>query len=105
MLQRERQWDMDLIRDLFSERDMNLILSIPLNADIDDNWYWRNKRLGIYIVKSAYLELQKIKRNSQEDNSVFRRKLWNLKIPPKVKNFLWRAVQNFLPTKDLLHKK
>lgn len=39
------------------------------------------------------------------DNSGFWRKLWNLKIPPKVKNFLWRAVNNCLPTKDLLRVK
>lgn len=85
MVQGDRQQDVDLIKDLFNERDMHLILSIPLNADIEDNWYWRHERLGIYTVKSAHLVLQKIKRNSQENNSGFWRKLWNLKIPPRSK--------------------
>lgn len=30
------------------------------------------------------------------------RKLWNLKIPPKIKNFLWHASAYCLTTKDLL---
>lgn len=30
------------------------------------------------------------------------RKLWNLKVPPKVKNFIWRALTGCLPTKDQL---
>ncbi|KAM6562357.1 hypothetical protein CsatB_022355 [Cannabis sativa] len=31
-------------------------------------------------------------------NSDFWRQLWQLKVPPKVKNFLWRAVTGTLPT-------
>lgn len=37
-----------------------------------------------------------------DSNSGFWRKMWNLKIPPKVKNFLWRAVSDCLPTRDQL---
>lgn len=36
---------------------------------------------------------------------VWLRKLWNLKIPPKVKNFLWHATTNCLPSKSLLRMK
>ena len=27
---RDRLWDLDILRDIFSERDMNLIMQIPL---------------------------------------------------------------------------
>lgn len=90
---------------MFNDRDANLILSIPLGDEIEDNWYWRHEKMGTYSVKSAYAVLQNAKRGIQEDNSGFWRKLWNLKIPPKVKNFLWRAVNNCLPTKDMLRAK
>lgn len=36
------------------------------------------------------------------DNSGFWRKLWNLKVQPKIKNFLWIAATGCLLTKDRL---
>ncbi|XP_060969941.1 uncharacterized mitochondrial protein AtMg00310-like [Cannabis sativa] len=36
--------------------------------------------------------------HSSADNSGFWRKMWHLKIPPKVKNLLWRAITDCLPT-------
>lgn len=39
------------------------------------------------------------------DNSGFWRNFWQLKIPPKVKMFLWRALTNCLPTLTNLKKK
>lgn len=39
------------------------------------------------------------------DNSGFWRKLWNLKVPLKVKHFLWRAASGILPTKEQLISK
>ncbi|KAL8519131.1 hypothetical protein ACS0TY_010173 [Phlomoides rotata] len=32
-------------------------------------------------------------------------KMWCLKIPPKVKSWLWRCCKNYLPTKDKLRQK
>ena len=67
---------------------------------------WRKEKLGHYSVKSSYLLIQDGKENSQtSDNSGFWRQMWNLKIPVKVKHFLWRAVSNCLPTKDLLRRR
>ena len=95
-------WDTDLVMDIFDSRDANIILSIPLNNEVNDSWYWRREKMGNYSVKSAYLLTQEAKNeNGIAANSGFWRKLWNLKIPPKVKNFLWRACTNSLPTKDM----
>lgn len=106
MVETGDQWDIDLINDIFVARDVNLILSIPLQPTASDSWYWRKEKKGQYLVKSAYYLLQDLKGVYQTNvNSGFWRKLWNLKIPPKVKNFLWRAVQNCLPIKDLLRTK
>lgn len=41
--------------------------------------------------------------DAQEDAS--RTQFWKLPIPPKVKNFLWQACSNILPTADNLHMK
>ncbi|KAK1398571.1 hypothetical protein POM88_008434 [Heracleum sosnowskyi] len=86
-----KQWDDDLISDIFVDRDAQLIMSIPISDGINDNWFWRKDKLGIYSVKSAYLMLQTADERSRNSNSGFWRKLWNLKIPLKVKHFLWRV--------------
>ncbi|KAK1393065.1 hypothetical protein POM88_012121 [Heracleum sosnowskyi] len=41
MVTNERRWDEDLIKDVFLERDANLILAIPLADNNVDGWYWR----------------------------------------------------------------
>lgn len=46
-------WDIDLILDVFDNRDANLILSIPLDTGVQDSWYWRQEKLGCYSVKSV----------------------------------------------------
>lgn len=51
MITGEKIWDEDLIRDVFDDRDANIILNIPLNEEVKDNWYWRNDKLGAYTVK------------------------------------------------------
>lgn len=96
-------WDIDLIHDIFVDRDAEIIIAIPLHVNEPDKWYWRKDRLGICSVKSAYTLIQenKLSREVYGDSRVWKR-LWNLRIPPKVKSFIWRAAMNCLPTKDLL---
>ena len=80
--------------------------SIPINPDDEDSWYWRHDRFGTYTVKSAYSLLQSSNLTSASfGNSEFWRRLWNLKIPPKTKNFLWSAARECLPTKSQLRMK
>lgn len=96
-------WDVDLIRDIFTNRDANLIFSIPVQRDQEDSWYWRHEKMGSYSVKSAYSMIREQKEVQHSgNNSGLWRKLWNLKVPLKVKHLLWRAVSGILPTKDLL---
>ncbi|XP_074378344.1 uncharacterized protein LOC141719879 [Apium graveolens] len=99
-------WDEELVNDVFNIRDANIILTIPLNNNVEDTWYWRREKLGNYTVKSAYLMIQESKTDQQlEANSGFWRKPWNSEIASKVKNFLCRASSNCLQIKDLLCQK
>ncbi|XP_073121019.1 uncharacterized protein [Henckelia pumila] len=51
-------WDLDIVRDLFSERDQQLIISLPLSHhERDDKWMWEEEKLGEYSVKSGYKTL------------------------------------------------
>ncbi|XP_074342398.1 uncharacterized protein LOC141679917 [Apium graveolens] len=103
MVADQDRWDTELINDMFTERDANLILSIPLQRAEEDSWYWRREKMGQYSVRSAYAALNESREVTHaSDNSGFWRKIWNLKIPLKVKHFLWRALTGCLPTKEQL---
>lgn len=57
-------------------------------------------------MKSAFKMIQELKGEwSPNDNSGFWRRLWNLKIPHKVRNFLWRACNDYIPTRASLLSK
>lgn len=102
----ERAWDTDLVLDVFETRDAELILSIPLSVNDKDTWYWRHEKMGEFTVKSGYKIIQQAKvQTNTADNSGFWRQLWNLRIPNKVKSFLWRASTHCLPSKDMLRTK
>ncbi|XP_074356428.1 uncharacterized protein LOC141696142 [Apium graveolens] len=82
----EKAWDIELVLDVFEERDAELILSIPLTENDKDTWYWRHEKMGHYSVKSGYNVIQASKNQPNTvDNSRFWRKLWNLKIPNKAR--------------------
>ena len=68
----QNEWDKDLLNDIFDERDANLIQSIPINSDEADSWYWKNEKLGMYSVISAYKALQDDREEHDlSDNSGF----------------------------------
>jgi len=59
---------------------------------------WKFEKDGDYSVKTAYKDILNhdvaIIQHRVPGNWTF---IWNLKLPPKVKNFLWRACRNCLP--------
>ncbi|XP_074342410.1 uncharacterized protein LOC141679955 [Apium graveolens] len=47
-------WDIDLVKDIFDSRDASIILSIPVDKEVDDSWYWRNNKLAITQSKCPF---------------------------------------------------
>lgn len=101
-----REWDKDLISDIFSVEDANRILRIPLSQTaMEDFWMWLEDNSGIYSVKSGYRWLCKSYNQPYHSVPGFNwSKLWSLAIPPKVKKFVWRLLHNCIPTLDNLRK-
>uniref|UniRef100_A0A803NPV8 Reverse transcriptase domain-containing protein n=1 Tax=Cannabis sativa TaxID=3483 RepID=A0A803NPV8_CANSA len=102
LLQLERRaWDVDLIRDMFNQQDMDLILSIQLSdAQRGDCWYWSKETNGVYSVRSAYKLLQQISGDwPNEGADVYWKRLWQLNVPAKVHHLVWRVISGTLPTK------
>ena len=51
MIQGNPQWDKDIIKDVFNERDANAILNISLSMRrTDDIWFWQWEKRGEYSI-------------------------------------------------------
>ncbi|KAM7529995.1 hypothetical protein LguiB_033405 [Lonicera macranthoides] len=49
------QWDIDIVNDLFNERDRDQILAVPLSAkQQNDRWMWHWDKKGRCTVRSGY---------------------------------------------------
>ncbi|KAM6593387.1 hypothetical protein CsatA_001090 [Cannabis sativa] len=96
-----RQWDLELIEDLFDSRDVELIKQVPLSVNLgSDSWFWNKDPTGFFTVKSAYAHLQSVNGswNSSMEEDVWKM-LWKIKVPPKVLHFARKALSGCLPTR------
>lgn len=92
-------WDEDVLKDVMNDRDRELIIQIPLSANQQsDRLVWSNEKPGIYSVKSAYHLIQMATQGYRDEtNKSFWKCLWNLKVPPKMTNLIWRTGSRCLP--------
>jgi len=96
-----KEWNENFIRYVFIVETANQILQTPhLQLVHTDKATWRLEKNGLYSVRSAYREII----NSNDAMLHYRvpgnwNKIWNLKLPPKIKNFMWRICRNCLPTR------
>lgn len=80
------------------------MLKTPLFESVKhDRMVWDPDSKGQYSVRSAYrLGMKKLLDTSHLRVAGNWIDLWHLAVPPKVKNFLWRACRGVIPTRDNL---
>ena len=89
---------------------------IPLGRSMVDTWAWSGERHGLYSVKSGYRMLaaseaqqrdfvQRKATNSNHGADPIWQKLWKCKVPPKVRVFWWRVLNDYLPSRANLHRR
>jgi hypothetical protein len=88
------------------------ICSLPLSPlGHPDQMVWSGNKSGLFTVKSAYyLEMQHRNQAKGESSTAWQevgmwKSIWNLNVPPVLKNFLWKVCHNVLPTKVNLFSK
>lgn len=97
-------WNVSLLRTFFNERDVIAISSIPCRAgNCNDTLVWNPSRSGVYTVKSGYMvATTSLVSNDHLCVEGSWTKLWDCRVPCKVRAFLWRAVRNCLPNRSNL---
>uniref|UniRef100_A0A803NGM9 CCHC-type domain-containing protein n=1 Tax=Cannabis sativa TaxID=3483 RepID=A0A803NGM9_CANSA len=103
-------WDENFVRSVFNMEDAELILSMPSTGwDIEDKIMWHYSKNGEYTVKSGYkMATSLASEQYQSDDQMcvdWWKALWRLKIPPKIKHFVWKLVYNWIPTNANLAKR
>ncbi|KAL4278069.1 hypothetical protein GQ457_03G015870 [Hibiscus cannabinus] len=102
-----RRWREDILLSLFSHEEVSAIVTIPIGGPrVQDELVWANTKNGIYSVRSGYhlaYENNRIFSSacSSADPSIdkdFWKSIWSLKVPSKIRSFIWRACHNILPS-------
>ncbi|CAN1219601.1 Putative ribonuclease H protein At1g65750 [Linum perenne] len=95
------EWDMELIRDLFEDRDVREIASTAFGlGGTEDTRIWHFDKHGLYSVRSAYRVHQMYMTPRAEEVVPGEwRALWGLHVPPKMKNLLWRLARGMVPNR------
>ncbi|CAI9767956.1 unnamed protein product [Fraxinus pennsylvanica] len=105
-------WDREVLRALFNPNIVEEILKIrlPFNR-VRDKLIWDNESSGNFTLKSAYKLIlngivDRIGESSfqSQDTPIWKR-IWKMKMPRKIKSFIWKASKNILPTLNNLKKK
>lgn len=107
-----RTWRVELINALFWPVDIARILAIPIGApEAEDRMVWHFAKDGKFSVRTCYKLIQDTHfeaatRPSGSDSTEVRWNfIWQLKVPPKIRMFVWRACANILPTKVALYRR
>ena len=93
-------WNIGLIELCFYLPVAQLIESLPLCSTPEpDTLVWPKEKLGNYSVKSGYkllCELHDLDSNRPQvldSQKTFWKSIWKMKVPGKIKHFLWKAAQ------------
>ena len=100
-----RQWNEELIDGIFALEEAALIKKIPLGrTESNDVLMWPYSPDGRYSCKLGYrflkeaADMELSSRNTEADTKLWKG-IWSLRVPNKVKNLLWCACRDALPTR------
>ncbi|VFQ68446.1 unnamed protein product [Cuscuta campestris] len=97
---------MDLLQTLFSVEEVQEISRIPLGLySREDAWIWRDDLKGLYSVKHGYRMMYEERWSGTTTNNDMWAFIWKMQVPPKVRNFMWRALNDVLPVRANLRRR
>ncbi|KAK9993500.1 hypothetical protein SO802_023203 [Lithocarpus litseifolius] len=104
------RWNEEVVHNLFLPHEADSILAIPLSFRRPlDRIAWKHTPSGMFTTSGAYKlivscdSMPNAGSSSVENQKKFWKSLWQLRVPNKIKHFVWRACNEALPTKTNLH--
>ncbi|KAF9592290.1 hypothetical protein IFM89_013516 [Coptis chinensis] len=100
-----RQWNWSVVSAVWPPGILPKILSIPLKFQSHaDRHIWAPHKSASYMVKSAYDLLWQLK-NRDRNEFPLTKFIWKIKLPFKIRFFLWQCCKGLVPTSELLASK
>ncbi|KAK3221617.1 hypothetical protein Dsin_008642 [Dipteronia sinensis] len=103
-------WNIPLIRASFLQEDVDAILSPPLSSFMHvDIVSWHYEKSGSYSVRCGYKVGRglnpKVSTSGLSSVEAWWKFLWHMKIPNKIKIFMWKVCHHWIPTSFNLAKR
>lgn len=104
-------WSMERLAQFLWPCDINRVLEVPLGPPgAADCSYWFYSKNGRFTVRSCYHHIMAQAASADSSGSGHStliapkewKWLWGLQLPPKVRTFLWRAVNEIIPVRVAL---
>ncbi|GJN21135.1 hypothetical protein PR202_gb08585 [Eleusine coracana subsp. coracana] len=118
LITQDRQWNKELLRDVFIPMDIEAIESIPIcTASQEDFWGWQYEKNRIFSARSAYRMLVHTSdrrsawiehRAGISDLKAVEKdwtEIWKVQVSSKIRVFLWRLARQSLPTGDVRNRR
>jgi hypothetical protein len=102
-----KTWNTAVVQHVFNPVVTRAILNTLLVTQVvDDRLLWKAEKNGYYSVRSAYRLCTDVLTDSSHHHwDGFWQGIWRLKVPPKIKNLIWRMCRNVIPTRQRLQDK
>ena len=105
-----REWQMHMLEELFTSHEVSLIYGIPLSKrSLANMFMWHFDKKGCYSVKSGYRVWMEnfgssgiAASSSGSALSRYWSTVLSLRLPGKIKVFLWRLLRDVVPTRSTL---
>lgn len=105
-------WNDDLIQYLFPSWIGTETVKLFLHSTpTEDTWIWESEKRCIYSVRSSYRvfkQLERAEKGEPSDTATWDpiwKTLWSLKLPTKIRVFVWKAGRDSLPTRKKLYQR
>ena len=100
-----RTWNATMMDGIFAPQEVEEIKNIPLaRNETEDTMFWLWEHDGSYSCKTSYRFLKEdevgfqVAKNQDQEKGLWK-KIWALECPNKVRNLIWKACGNSLPSK------